>query len=128
VLGPGTATAAEAADLQTLAAALPAHGFTVVLVTQPYRAQDNPRVADPAPLDQAWTTVSAHLARPLSPASEQPDRALVAGSPGGTSVGSGGSVLSIRGSLGWSDRAGAVRVPRDRLSSVRSRRVEGKTR
>ena len=37
VLGHGTATGVEAADLQALAAALPGHGITVALVTQPYR-------------------------------------------------------------------------------------------
>jgi predicted alpha/beta-hydrolase family hydrolase len=61
VLGHGTATGVEAADLQALAAALPARGFTVVLVTQPYRVEGNPRVADPASLDRAWTAVWAHL-------------------------------------------------------------------
>jgi hypothetical protein len=62
VLGHGTATGVEAADLQALAAALPTHGYTVVLVTQPYRVEDNPRAADPASLDRAWTAVWAHLA------------------------------------------------------------------
>jgi len=45
----------------------PAHGFTVTLVTQPYRVQDNQLVADPASLDQAWTTVWAHLAATTPP-------------------------------------------------------------
>jgi predicted alpha/beta-hydrolase family hydrolase len=68
VLGHGTATGVEAADLQALAATVPAHGFTVVLVTQPYRVEDNPRAADPASLDQAWTTAWAHLAAATPPA------------------------------------------------------------
>jgi hypothetical protein len=67
VLGHGTATGVEAADLQALAAALPAHGFSVVLVTQPYRVEGNPRVADPASLDRAWTAVWAHLAATTPP-------------------------------------------------------------
>jgi uncharacterized protein len=67
VLGHGTATGVEAADLQALAATLPARGLTVVLVTQPYRVEHNPRVTDPASLDQAWTTVWAHVAATTSP-------------------------------------------------------------
>jgi uncharacterized protein len=67
VLGHGAATGVEAADLQTLAATLPAHGLTVVLVTQPYRVENNPRVTDPASLDRAWTTVWAHLAATTPP-------------------------------------------------------------
>ena len=57
LLGHGTATGVEAADLQALAAVLPQHGITVVLVTQPYRVEGNPRVADPASLDSAWKVV-----------------------------------------------------------------------
>ena len=57
LLGHGTATGVEAADLQALAAVLPQHGITVVLVTQPYRVEGNPRVADPASLDSAWKAV-----------------------------------------------------------------------
>jgi uncharacterized protein len=67
VLGHGTATGVEADDLQALAAALPAHGFTVVLVTQPYRVEGNPRAAEPASLDQAWTAVWAHVAATTPP-------------------------------------------------------------
>jgi hypothetical protein len=37
LLGHGTVNGVEAADLQALAAALPGHGITVVLITQPYR-------------------------------------------------------------------------------------------
>ena len=40
-----------------------------MLVTQPYRVDANPRVADPVSLDKAWTAVWAHLAAttPLGP-------------------------------------------------------------
>jgi predicted alpha/beta-hydrolase family hydrolase len=37
LLGHGTATGVEAPDLQAIAAALPEHGVSVALVTQPYR-------------------------------------------------------------------------------------------
>ena len=67
MLGHGTATGVEAADLQALAATLPAHGFTVVLVTQPYRVDANPRVSDPSSLDKAWAAVWAHLAAAAPP-------------------------------------------------------------
>jgi predicted alpha/beta-hydrolase family hydrolase len=57
LLGHGTATGVEAADLQALAAALPRHGITVALVTQPYRVEGNPRAADLTSLDSAWKAV-----------------------------------------------------------------------
>jgi predicted alpha/beta-hydrolase family hydrolase len=57
LLGHGTATGVEAADLQALAAVLPWHGITVALVTQPYRVEGNPRVSDEASLDSAWKAV-----------------------------------------------------------------------
>src|SRR5579862_5488291 len=57
LLGHGTATGVEAADLQALAVVLPRHGITVALVTQPYRVESNPRVADEASLDSAWKAV-----------------------------------------------------------------------
>ena len=57
LLGHGTATGVEAADLQALAVVLPRHAITVVLVTQPYRVEGNPRVADEASLDSAWKAV-----------------------------------------------------------------------
>ena len=57
LLGHGTATGVEAADLQALAAVLPQHGTAVALVTQPYRVEANPRVADEASLDSAWKAV-----------------------------------------------------------------------
>jgi len=57
VLGHGTATGVEAGDLQALARVLPPLGFTVVLVTQPYRVEGNLRVADEPSLDRAWTAI-----------------------------------------------------------------------
>ena len=57
LLGHGSATGIEAPDLQALAAALPPRGITVALVTQPYRHEGNPRVADENSLDRAWTAV-----------------------------------------------------------------------
>jgi predicted alpha/beta-hydrolase family hydrolase len=57
VLGHGTATGVEARDLQALARALPSLGYTVVLVTQPYRVESNYEVADEASLDRAWTAI-----------------------------------------------------------------------
>ena len=57
VMGHGTATGVEAGDLQALARVLPPLGFTVVLVTQPYRVERNPRVADEPSLDRAWTAI-----------------------------------------------------------------------
>jgi predicted alpha/beta-hydrolase family hydrolase len=57
VLGHGTATGVEAEDLQALAGALPPLGYTVVLVTQPYRVESNYEVAGEDSLDRAWTAV-----------------------------------------------------------------------
>jgi predicted alpha/beta-hydrolase family hydrolase len=57
LLGHGTATGVEAADLQALAAVLPQHGITVALVTQPYRVEGNPGVAGEASLDSAWKAI-----------------------------------------------------------------------
>jgi predicted alpha/beta-hydrolase family hydrolase len=57
VLGHGTATGVEAADLQALARALPPTGITVGLMTQPYRIEHNPRAADERSLDQAWGAI-----------------------------------------------------------------------
>jgi uncharacterized protein len=63
LLGHGSATGIESADLQALAAALPLRGITVALVTQPYRLEANPAAADEASLDLAWTAVWAAAAR-----------------------------------------------------------------
>jgi hypothetical protein len=57
LLGHGTATGVEAADLQALAVVLPRHGIIVALVTQPYRVEGNPGVAGEAALDSAWKAV-----------------------------------------------------------------------
>jgi uncharacterized protein len=54
VLGHGTATGVEAADLQALARALPTARISVALMTQPYRLEHNPRVAVESALDEAW--------------------------------------------------------------------------
>jgi uncharacterized protein len=63
LLGHGSATGIESADLQALAAALPPRGITVALVTQPYRLEANPVVAGEASLDLAWTAVWPAAAR-----------------------------------------------------------------
>ena len=62
-LGHGSATGVDAADLQAIAAALPPHGITVALVTQPYRLARGlvPRASDEASLDTAWRAVWPHL-------------------------------------------------------------------
>jgi predicted alpha/beta-hydrolase family hydrolase len=57
LLGHGSATGVEAPDLQALAGALPRRGVTVALVTQPYRQEANPRAADEASLDAAWSAI-----------------------------------------------------------------------
>jgi predicted alpha/beta-hydrolase family hydrolase len=57
VLGHGTATGVEARDLQALAGALPPLGYTVVLVTQPYRVEGNYEDAGEESLDRAWTAL-----------------------------------------------------------------------
>jgi uncharacterized protein len=57
LLGHGTATGVEAADLQGLAAVLPGHGITVALVTQPYRMNRTRTGSDEASLDAAWKAV-----------------------------------------------------------------------
>ncbi len=57
LLGHGTATGVEAADLQALARALPPIGITVALVTQPYRVEHDRRVADERSLDTAWSAI-----------------------------------------------------------------------
>ena len=67
VLGHGTATGVEAADLQALAQALPPLGITVVLVTQPYRVEGDPRVADEPSLDGAWVAIWPSVSGPGTP-------------------------------------------------------------
>src|SRR6202030_74274 len=67
LLGHGTATGVEAADLQAIARVLPADGVTVALMTQPYRVDGNPAVSDEASLDIAWTATWEHIARDETP-------------------------------------------------------------
>jgi predicted alpha/beta-hydrolase family hydrolase len=67
LLGHGTATGVEAGDLQAIARTLPDHGVEVALMTQPYRVERNPRVADETSLDLAWGAVWPHIAREQLP-------------------------------------------------------------
>jgi predicted alpha/beta-hydrolase family hydrolase len=67
VLGHGTATGVEAADLQALAQTLPPLGIMVVLVTQPYRVDGDPRVADEPSLDRAWAAIWPSVSGPGTP-------------------------------------------------------------
>ncbi|MFF7635894.1 hypothetical protein ACFZB9_22515 [Kitasatospora sp. NPDC008050] len=62
LLGHGTATGVEAADLQALAATLPGHGISVALVTQPYRMNRTRTGSDEASLDAAWRAVWPYAA------------------------------------------------------------------
>ncbi|HEU5353640.1 MAG TPA: alpha/beta family hydrolase [Actinocrinis sp.] len=61
VLGHGAGGGIEAADLQALAAALPAHGVEVVLVEQPWRVAGKRIAPAPKTLDVAWRAVLEHL-------------------------------------------------------------------
>lgn len=63
VLGHGAGGGIEAADLQALAAALPAHGVEVVLVEQPWRVAGKRIAPAPKTLDVAWRAVIDHLHR-----------------------------------------------------------------
>jgi uncharacterized protein len=67
LLGHGSVTGIESADLQALADALPRRDITVGLVTQPYRLEANPGAAGEASLDRAWTAVWSAAARPGVP-------------------------------------------------------------
>jgi predicted alpha/beta-hydrolase family hydrolase len=67
VLGHGSVTGIESADLQALAVALPPRGITVALVTQPYRLEGNPAAAGEASLDLAWAAVWPAAAGPGVP-------------------------------------------------------------
>jgi len=67
LLGHGSATGIESADLQALAGALPSRNVTVGLVTQPYRLEVNPGAAGEAALDLAWTAVWSAAAGPGVP-------------------------------------------------------------
>ena len=68
LLGHGTATGVEAADLQALAADLPRHGIGVALVTQPYRMNRTRSGSDEASLDAVWKAlwpIAADLGVPV---------------------------------------------------------------
>lgn len=60
-LGHGAGGGIEAADLQTLARALPAEGIEVALVEQPWRVAGKKLGPAPAALDIAWLPVAEHL-------------------------------------------------------------------
>src|SRR5580704_8272378 len=53
VLGHGSATGVESADLQAIAGVLPSRGIAVALVTQPYRLAGRGGSDEPS-LDLAW--------------------------------------------------------------------------
>ena len=61
VLGHGAGGGIAAADLQALAAGLPAHGVEVVLVEQPWRVAGKRIAPAPKTLDVAWRAVLDHL-------------------------------------------------------------------
>jgi hypothetical protein len=64
VLGHGAGGSVESKDLQAVATAAAGLGWTVALVTQPYRVAGR-RAAAPAPqLDAAWTAVLEQLDLP----------------------------------------------------------------
>jgi predicted alpha/beta-hydrolase family hydrolase len=62
VLGHGSATGVECADLQAIATVLPSQGITVALVTQPYRLERGSRASDEPSLDLAWQAVWPEVA------------------------------------------------------------------
>ena len=61
VLGHGAGGGAGARDLVVLAEALPAAGFTVVRVEQPWRVAGKRVAPAPATLDRGWLGALAHL-------------------------------------------------------------------
>lgn len=64
MLGHGSATGIESADLQALASALPGRGVAVALITQPYRLarSRSSRASDEGSLDTAWCAVWPYVA------------------------------------------------------------------
>jgi hypothetical protein len=60
-LGHGAGGGIQAADLQAVAAALPAHGIEVALVEQPWRVAGKKLGPAPKTLDAAWLPVVEHL-------------------------------------------------------------------
>ncbi|MFH8406554.1 alpha/beta family hydrolase [Streptomyces sp. NPDC018019] len=57
----------EARDLRALAAALPARGYTVALVEQPWRVAGKKLAPAPKTLDTAWTALWPSLEKPGLP-------------------------------------------------------------
>ncbi|MFJ2896460.1 alpha/beta family hydrolase [Streptomyces sp. NPDC087218] len=66
-LGHGAGGGIEARDLRALAAALPAHGVTVVLVEQPWRVAGKKLAPAPKTLDTGWRGVWPALAAAGAP-------------------------------------------------------------
>lgn len=66
VLGHGAGGGVEAADLQSMAAAVSAAGYAVVLVEQPWRVAGRRIAPRPAVLDEAWLA-SVRSLRPRGP-------------------------------------------------------------
>ncbi|MEV7542212.1 alpha/beta family hydrolase [Streptomyces sp. NPDC089915] len=66
-LGHGAGGGIEARDLQALAADLPARGFTVALVEQPWRVAGKKVAAAPKVLDEGWRGLWPALAKPGPP-------------------------------------------------------------
>jgi len=67
VLGHGSATGIESADLQAIAAVLPPRRIDVALVTQPYRLSGGRHGRDETSLDAAWRHVWPHVASSMLP-------------------------------------------------------------
>jgi predicted alpha/beta-hydrolase family hydrolase len=76
LLGHGAGGGIEAADLQALAAALPANGVEVGLVEQPWRVAGRRLAPAPKTLDAGWLEI---LGRPRAPESAHPDTKTGAG-------------------------------------------------
>jgi uncharacterized protein len=72
LLGHGSVTGIESADLQVLADALPRRDVTVGLVTQPYRLEGNPGIGIPrsASMTRITTAVTEWIDRRLSGAQQ----------------------------------------------------------
>ena len=110
LLGHGSVTGIESADLQALADALPRRDITVGLVTQPYRLEANPGAAGEASLDRAWTAVL--------PAAAGPGLPVIAGGR------SAGAQVACRTAAGLGAHARA----RAGLPATRARQLPGTTR
>ncbi|MGW1377297.1 alpha/beta hydrolase family protein [Streptomyces sp. NPDC002446] len=66
-LGHGAGGGIEARDLAALAAVLPARGYTVALVEQPWRVAGKKVAPAPKTLDAAWSALWPALAKPGLP-------------------------------------------------------------